>query len=158
MVFFGVDVADNLTCFYLLKICCCLRFRLWLRNWTWASRQKTAEQKEENVFHFLPFFGFEDGTVVAQTPHVPPLLQCLQRLQSLQDLQLAEPVHLPPLYTGKTANAKSKKAITYVIMLLASPFGLRTCLCIWCNACSSNSSISRMYLPLVLPFSGQAAN
>lgn len=91
--------------------------------------------------YFFSFFA--DGVVTEQAPHLPPPLQCLQRLQSLQTLQLAEPMHLPPLYAGRTTNAKSKKAITYVLMLIASPFGLRMCLCVWCTACSSNWSISR---------------
>ncbi len=80
------------------------------------------------IGYFFSFFA--EGVVTEQTPHLPPSLQCLQRLQSLQTLQVAEPVHLPPLYAGSTANTKSKKAIPYVLMLLVSPFGLRTSLCV----------------------------
>jgi hypothetical protein len=50
------------------------------------------ESKQEHTVQSNYFLSF--GFSGLQTPHVPPLLQCLQYLQFLHALQLAEPVHV----------------------------------------------------------------
>jgi hypothetical protein len=101
VVFISRNIADDFTRFYTNRIggflsdsVVCVGCGRWCRT----RCQKTAEQKQKDVFHRFPFLW--EGDLGVQTPH-EPLLQCWHRRQSLHTVQEAEPTHLPPAKAGR---------------------------------------------------------